>query len=80
MNLELEKPEELALFEQKQKLLVQQPQTQSHPQVLSAQQVTQTQQVQLPAHLQPQLHHHQQIQQPNFSSPVGALNTILKNK
>ncbi|KAK9992066.1 hypothetical protein SO802_027051 [Lithocarpus litseifolius] len=67
-----EKPEELALFEQKQKLLVQQPQTQSHPQVLSAQQVTQTQQVQLPAHLQPQLHHHQQIQQPNFSSSYQA--------
>ncbi|KAM3707942.1 hypothetical protein ACB098_02G063800 [Castanea mollissima] len=67
-----EKPEELALFEQKQKLLVQQPQAQSHPQVLSAQQVTQTQQVQLPAHLQPQLHHHQQIQQPNFSSSYQA--------
>uniref|UniRef100_A0A2N9IMY8 Flowering time control protein FCA n=1 Tax=Fagus sylvatica TaxID=28930 RepID=A0A2N9IMY8_FAGSY len=71
-----EKPEELTLFEQKQqqqqKPLVQLPQTQSHPQVLSAQQVTHTQQVQLPGHLQPQLRHQQQIQQPNLSSSYQA--------
>ncbi|KAG2721270.1 hypothetical protein I3843_02G060400 [Carya illinoinensis] len=69
-----EKPEELALLEQKhhQKPQVQQPQSQSIPHVPSAQQVRQTQQLQMQAQLQTQLHQQQQqqqqLQQPTLSS------------
>ncbi|KAF5452233.1 hypothetical protein F2P56_027258 [Juglans regia] len=68
-----EKPEELALLEQKhhQKPQVQQPQAQSIPHVPSAQQVRQTQQLQMQAQLQTQLHQQQQqqqLQQPTLSS------------
>ncbi|KAG6726258.1 hypothetical protein I3842_02G072200 [Carya illinoinensis] len=70
-----EKPEELALLEQKhhQKPQVQQPQSQSIPHVPSAQQVRQTQQLQMQAQLQTQLHQQQQqLQQPTLSSLVVA--------
>ncbi|XP_027333490.1 flowering time control protein FCA isoform X2 [Abrus precatorius] len=69
-----EKPEELTLYEQQkqqQRSSVQQSQTQSQPSLLPAQQVAQIQQVQPQSHLQGQVLHHQQIQQPLSSSAYG---------
>ncbi|KAH1243519.1 Flowering time control protein FCA [Glycine max] len=66
-----EKPEELTLHEQQkqqQRPSVQQSQTQSQPSILPAQQVPQIQQVQPQSHLQGQVLHQQQIQQPSLSS------------
>ncbi|KAF5464785.1 hypothetical protein F2P56_014837, partial [Juglans regia] len=65
-----EKPVELTILEHQhqQKPLAQQHQAQSHPQVPYAQQVRQTQPVQLQAQLQTNLHNHQQLRQPTFSS------------
>ncbi|RDX94087.1 Flowering time control protein FCA, partial [Mucuna pruriens] len=66
-----EKPEELTLYEQQkqqQRSSVQQSQTQSQPSILPAQQVAQIQQVQPQSHLQGQVLHQQQMQQPSLSS------------
>lgn len=73
-NLQWEKPEELTLHEQQkqqQRPSVQQSQTQSQPSILPAQQVPQIQQVQPQSHLQGQVLHQQQIQQPSLSSLVS---------
>ncbi|KAJ1403061.1 WW domain [Sesbania bispinosa] len=70
-----EKPEELILSEQQkqqQRPSVQQSQTQSQPSILPAQQVAQIQQVQPQSHLQGQVLHQQQIQQPSLSSSFQA--------
>ncbi|XP_014509363.1 flowering time control protein FCA isoform X1 [Vigna radiata var. radiata] len=64
-----EKPEELTLYEQQQqRVSVQQSHTQSQPSVLPAQQIPQFQQVQPQSHLQGQVLHQQQAQQPPLSS------------
>lgn len=60
-----EKPEELALYEQQQqRSSIQHSQTQSQPSIPPGQQVAQIQQVQPQSHLQGQVLHQQQIQQP----------------
>jgi len=68
----LEKPEELTLYEQQQqRVSAQQSQTQSQLSVLPAQQIPQFQQVQPQSHLQGQVLHQQQVQQPPLSSSVS---------
>ncbi|CAJ1940810.1 unnamed protein product [Sphenostylis stenocarpa] len=68
-----EKPEELTLYEQQQqRASVQQSQTQSQPSVLPPQQIPQFQQVQPQSHLQGQVLHQQQVQQPPLSSSFQA--------
>ncbi|KAK7264732.1 hypothetical protein RJT34_32342 [Clitoria ternatea] len=62
-----EKPEELTLYEQ-QRSSVQQSQTQSQPSIQPSQQIVQIQQAQPHSHLQGQVLHQQQIQQPLSSS------------
>ncbi|KAK7363454.1 hypothetical protein VNO77_05598 [Canavalia gladiata] len=70
-----EKPEELTLYEQQkqqQRSSVQQSQTRSQASLLPAQQVAQIQQVQPQSHLQGQVLHQQQMQQPSLSSSFQA--------